>query len=247
MGALHEGHLSLVHRSKQENEHTSLSIFVNPTQFGPHEDFSKYPRPIERDLQMAEQAGVDAVFLPSVDEMYGSATTMVKAGSASLRWEGERRPGHFDGVATVVAKLFNIVVPDRAYFGQKDFQQCAVIRQLVDDLKIPVEIVECPTLREQDGLAMSSRNVYLSEQERRVAPMLYALLVKTAERIRTGEPIEPALLSSVDSLQTSGFDVDYFEFVDRSTLEPLREHNRAGQLILAARLGSTRLIDNLPV
>lgn len=177
MGYLHEGHLSLVRLSKQQNDITIMSIFVNPIQFGPNEDYDRYPRDFERDKSLAEKEGVDYIFYPSVEEMYPEDfKTVVSVKKITEIMCGKSRPGHFDGVATVVLKLFNIVNPDRAYFGQKDAQQLAVIKQMVKDLNLDVEIVPCPIVREQDGLAMSSRNVYLSEEERKSATVLYRAL-----------------------------------------------------------------------
>ena len=250
MGALHEGHLSLVHQARAECAAVTMSIFVNPTQFGPHEDFSRYPRPIERDLALAEAAGVDLVFNPSVEEMYPPGhSTSVEVGGPTLRWEGERRPGHFRGVATVVTKLFTIVAPQRAYFGAKDFQQSAVIRRLVADLNLPVEVVVCPTVREPDGLALSSRNVYLTAEERPVASALHRALQTGRQLIaggtRDARTVQRAMQAVLDD--TPGVTVDYVAVVDPATLEPLDQIDRPAHGLIAARLGNVRLIDNLPL
>ena len=251
MGALHEGHLSLARRARAECASVALSIFVNPAQFGPHEDLSRYPRPIERDLQLAEQAGVVLVFNPPVEEVYPPGfTTHVDVGAVSRRWEGEHRPGHFRGVATVVTKLFTIVVPQRAYFGQKDFQQLAVVRRLVADLNLPVEIAGCETVREPDGLALSSRNVYLSEQQRPHATALHAALQTGRRRVAAGETSAPAVREAMERvlLDTPGVTVDYVAVVDPGTLEPV-ERIEPGRTrvhgLIAARLGPVRLIDNM--
>src|SRR5688572_5449046 len=187
MGALHEGHLSLARRARQECASVAMSIFVSPAQFGPHEDLSRYPRPIERDLQLAQEAGVDLVFNPSVEEVYPPGFgSYVEVGEVARRWEGEHRPGHFRGVATVVTKLFTIVAPQRAYFGQKDFQQLAVVRRLAADFNLPVEVVGCETVREPDGLALSSRNVYLTEEQRPYAIALHAALQAGRQQVTGG-------------------------------------------------------------
>ena len=251
MGALHEGHLSLAHLARAECASVALSIFVNPAQFGPHEDLSRYPRPIERDLQLAEHAGVDLVFNPPVEEVYPPGfTTYVDVGEVSRRWEGEHRPGHFRGVATVVTKLFTIVAPQRAYFGQKDFQQLAVVRRLVADLNLPVEIAGCETVREPGGLALSSRNVYLAEEQRSYATALHAALQTGRRRVAAGETSAPAVREAMERvlLDTPGVTVDYVAVVDPDTLEPLARiepgRTRVHGLI-AARLGPVRLIDNM--
>ena len=251
MGALHEGHLSLARRARAECASVALSIFVNPAQFGPHEDLSRYPRPIERDLQLAKHAGVDLVFNPPVEEVYPPGfTTYVDVGEVSRRWEGEHRPGHFRGVATVVTKLFTIVAPQRAYFGQKDFQQLAVVRRLVADLNLPVEVAGCETVREPDGLALSSRNVYLTEEQRPYATALHAALQAGRRRLAAAETSAPAVREAMERvlLDTPGVKVDYVAVVDPDTLEPL-ERNEPGRTrvhgLIAARLGPVRLIDNM--
>lgn len=251
MGALHEGHLSLVHQSKAECEETVLSIFVNPLQFGPNEDLSKYPRPLELDLQLAESNGVDIAFVPSVEDMYRDSRTIVQVGGLRDIYEGAIRPGHFDGVATVVTKLFNIIAPKVAYFGLKDLQQCAVIRNLVADLCMPLSLAFIETIRERDGLALSSRNRYLSEADRKLAPALFSTLNKAANRIaeekRLEESLTVILAESAADLTALGFTVDYLDAVDTSTFERLSADVRNARLIAAARLGNTRLIDNIPI
>src|SRR5438094_368111 len=188
MGALHDGHRSLIRRAREENDTVVVSIFVNPTQFGPGEDFAKYPRDLERDANLSREMEVDALFTPSVEEMYPNGPPVtVDVPDLARRWEGEFRPGHFRGVATVCVKLFNIVQPTRAYFGQKDYQQLRVIQRMVDDLHIPTEIVPVPSLREPDGLALSSRNVYLNPEQRRAATVLYRALRAAQERFEAGE------------------------------------------------------------
>jgi pantoate--beta-alanine ligase len=251
MGALHDGHLSLARRARQENASVAMSIFVNPAQFGPHEDLSRYPRPIERDLQLAEAAGVDLVFNPSVEEVYPPGFgAYVDVGDVARRWEGEHRPGHFRGVATVVTKLFTIIAPQRAYFGQKDFQQLAVVRRLVTDLNLPVEVIGCETVREPDGLALSSRNVYLTEEQRPYATALHAALKTGRQRVAGGETAAHTVQQAMERvlLDTPGVSVDYVAVVDPATLEPL-DRIEPGRTpvhgLIAARLGPVRLIDNM--
>ena len=245
MGALHEGHLSLVRAARERCETVVMSIFVNPLQFGPTEDFDRYPRPEKDDLAAAEQAGVDVVFLPSVDEMYppGRSTTVHVAGVTD-RFEGAIRPDHFDGVATVVAKLFGIVGAELAFFGQKDAQQLAVVRQMVEDLSMPVEIVGCETVRESDGLAMSSRNAYLSPDERDRSLALWNSLQAGAGALRDGVGNDEAQARMLSVLEPAVDSVDYAAVVDPDTFEDPRPGERR-LLIVAARLGKTRLIDNL--
>jgi pantoate--beta-alanine ligase len=251
MGALHEGHLSLMRRARELTGSVVVSIFVNPTQFGPREDFSAYPRDEEKDLDLAREIGVDVVFAPTSEEMYGPTSTWVEVEGLSDIWEGASRPGHFRGVATVVSKLFNIVKPGKAFFGLKDFQQCVVIRRMVEDLKMDVELHFEPTVREHDGLAMSSRNVYLSPEERRAAPTLCAALNDAATVLQSAVSeaslVEDVLGKSRQALVFRGFDVDYFELVDARTLEVVRALSVDAWLIAAARLGRTRLIDNRAV
>ncbi len=247
MGAFHEGHLSLMAKAKAECGYCAVSLFVNPTQFAPHEDLSKYPRPEAQDFALAEQTGVDLLFAPSVEEVYGDNHTSIHVAGVTERWEGAIRPGHFDGVATVVAKLFNMVRPTDAYFGCKDFQQCAVIAQMVHDLNIPVDLHFEPTIREADGLALSSRNVYLSPEERAKAPILFATLSRAAAQIRGGENVDNVLQEGRSAIAEKGFEIQYFACVDAKGLDPVEQYRDGLQLIVAAKLGSTRLIDNVPV
>lgn len=247
MGALHEGHLSLVRESKRENQTTVLSIFVNPTQFGPNEDLTKYPRPFERDTELAQQEGVDILFAPNVDEMYPEDPSTVHVPGVSEYFDGAARPGHFDGVATVVAKLFNIVRPTSAYFGQKDLQQCAVVQKLVNDLNFEIRLKICQTCREKSGLALSSRNQYLSNTEKIVASTIYATLLNAQQRLLRAEPFEGVQAWALSELKTAGFQPEYFELVNRNTMSPISVIDGCSSLIVAAKLGATRLIDNLTV
>ena len=246
-GALHEGHLSLVHRARAVADVVVLSIFVNPLQFGPGEDLERYPRDERRDLELAAEAGVDFVFLPSVDEMYGrDADTTVSVGSLGEVVEGAARPGHFDGVATVVVKLFNIVQPTYALFGQKDAQQVAVIKKVVADLSLAVEVVVCPTFRDPDGLALSSRNVYLDATQRGAATALNEALRAGTVVLQETDSTEGAEKVMRDLLTERGFDVDYATVVDPDTfLAPEPDADRL--LVIAAQIGATRLIDNVLV
>jgi len=247
MGALHEGHLSLVRAARDRCETVVLSIFVNPLQFGPHEDLARYPRSEEADLTAAENEKVDIVFLPSVAEMYPEGrSTVVHVGGIARRFEGAARPGHFEGVATVVAKLFGVVQPDVAFFGEKDAQQLAVVRSLVADLSMSVEIVACPTVRESDGLAMSSRNAYLSPEDRPRATALWHALKAGAATLREGRTPAEAETEMRAILEAGADHVDYAAVVDPDTfLAPTP--GRPQLLIVAARVGGTRLIDNLLV
>lgn len=249
MGALHAGHMALVDEGGKRADKVAASIFVNPAQFGPNEDFSRYPRQEEQDLAMLGEAGCDLVWMPSVADIYphGFATTVSVAG-VSDRWEGEARPGHFDGVATVVAKLLLAVGPDVALFGEKDFQQLAVIRRMVRDLGIPVEIVGVPTVREPDGLALSSRNAYLSDDQRARAVALPNALKASRGTIVGGGSVGSALAQAKQTLVDAGFlKIDYVALVDADTLEPLDIPQGATRLIAAATIGSTRLIDSIAV
>ncbi|MCY9657228.1 pantoate--beta-alanine ligase [Paenibacillus chondroitinus] len=251
MGYLHEGHASLLRKARSQSGLVVLSIFVNPLQFGPGEDFERYPRNTERDLEVAEAAGADLVFMPSVSEMYPTPTrTTVAVSGLTSRLCGASRPGHFDGVATVVSKLFHIVQPDQAFFGLKDAQQVAVIQQMVQDLNLPVEIVPCPTLREQDGLAMSSRNVYLSDEERKQALVLSQALDKAKEFVLSRPNFNTAELESLvrKHIATAPLAViDYAEVLAFPTLEPFENstHTHSIILALAVKFGKTRLIDNV--
>lgn len=249
MGYLHDGHLALVRRAREESGFVVVSIFVNPLQFGPTEDFERYPRDEARDFAMLEEAGVDLVFAPPVEEMYpGEPLTTVHVRQLTEGLCGAKRPGHFDGVATVVAKLFNIVQPDRAYFGEKDYQQAKVVQRMVRDLDFPVEIVPVRTVREADGLAMSSRNAYLSERERSVAPCLFRALVEAAERYERGERRARELERYVlDYLRAYAGDVEveYVEARDAETLAAIEYVTRPAILAVAARIGRARLIDHV--
>jgi pantoate--beta-alanine ligase len=247
MGALHEGHLSLVRAAKKESEVVFVSIFVNPTQFGPHEDFSKYPRTFERDCELLQSEGVDVLFAPTVDEMYPKgAVTFVTVEGLSDKLDGVSRPGHFRGVTTVVSKLFNIIEPDLSFFGQKDAAQVAIISRMVRDLKSPVEIVVCPIVREADGLAMSSRNAYLNPGERKQALILRKSLLRAEELFRTGERRTSELVQAAQELfaQDPSVRLDYFQIVDPDTLEPVDTMSGRALVAVAAYVGNTRLIDN---
>ena len=249
MGALHAGHLALIAEGRRHADHVAATIFVNPMQFGANEDFGRYPRQEEKDAELLSEAGCDLLWLPQPDEIYpaGFATTVSVKG-LSDRWEGEARPGHFDGVATVVAKLLCAVRPDIAVFGEKDFQQLAVIRRMTQDLELGVEILGVPTVRDADGLALSSRNAYLSPDERERAVALPKVLKEAARAILSGEPVATALDEAVGQLKSAGFSkVDYVALVNALTLEPLEKAGGPMRLIAAATIGRTRLIDNLPV
>ena len=251
MGYLHEGHLSLVRRARADNEHVVVTIFVNPTQFGPQDDYQRYPRDPERDLRLLEQEGADVVFMPSVEEMYPPGfDAWVEVGeSVTGRLEGASRPGHFRGVTTVVAKLFNIVQAQRAYFGQKDGQQLAVIRKMVADLNMAVEIVGLPTVREADGLAMSSRNVYLSPEERRAATVLWRSLGRARELFDGGERRAEVIRGEMQAVLASEplARVEYVSVADAETLAELEAIEGPAMVSLAVRIGKTRLIDNVTV
>ncbi|HEU5014519.1 MAG TPA: pantoate--beta-alanine ligase [Roseiflexaceae bacterium] len=251
MGYLHEGHLALVRHARAENDAVAVSIFVNPTQFGPNEDFARYPRDVERDLRLLEHEGVDLVFAPSLAEMYPDGYhTYVDVEHVTVPLEGAVRPGHFRGVATVVCKLFNIVQPTRAYFGQKDAQQTVVIRQMVRDLNMPLDIVIVPTVREPDGLAMSSRNVYLSPEQRAAAPVLYRALAAARRQFAAGERHGEALRQSMRAVLSAEplAQVEYVSVADPDTLQELDMVGPNGALFsMAVRFGATRLIDNMRV
>jgi pantoate--beta-alanine ligase len=248
MGALHAGHISLVERSRKECDYTVMSIFVNPLQFGPTEDLSRYPRPVENDERMATEAGVDLLFRPEVSEMYPPGRTItVTAGDLASEWEGKSRPGHFDGVLTVVAKLFNIVQPDVAVFGRKDLQQAALVNALVRDMDMPLEIVVAPIVREADGLALSSRNRYLSPDDRRRALILNRALREVRSRYRAGEKDSGALENARREILATESEVqpDYFAIVDEKSFKRPDVASDASSVIVAARVGTTRLIDNM--
>ncbi|SRR6266567_4362719 len=248
MGALHEGHLSLVRAAKVQSEVVAVSIFVNPTQFGPSEDLARYPRPFEKDRALLEQEGVDFLFAPPVEEMYPpGAITYVSVEGMSERLCGKSRPGHFRGVTTVVTKLFHIAEPDVAFFGQKDAAQLAIIRRMVRDLSLPVKIVGCDIVREPDGLAMSSRNAYLDASQRKAALVLHRALAQIQGAFRGGELSSERLIET--GMEVFGSEpaarVDYLAIVDPETLDPLTEITRPALVAVAAYLGSTRLIDNV--
>jgi len=248
MGALHAGHLSLVRRAKQETDVTVVSIFVNPAQFGPGEDYLNYPRDFERDSGLLRRESADILFAPPVEEIYAQGfETYVTVEQLSAPLEGEFRPGHFRGVATVVLKLFHIVQPDRAYFGRKDAQQCVVVSRLVRDLNLPVEIVVCPIVREPDGLAMSSRNAYLNEEERRAATVLYKSLCRARELMQGGERRAAVIAAEMRRLieQERQARIDYAVVVDAETLRPVEEVRGRVLVPLAVWIGRARLIDNL--
>ncbi|MGC2140206.1 MAG: pantoate--beta-alanine ligase [Methylovirgula sp.] len=249
MGALHAGHLSLVDAAKQRAGRTILSIFVNPTQFAPGEDFTAYPRAFARDVAAFAAAGGDLVFAPEVETIYPAdfATTVLVGGPAKAGLEDKFRPDHFAGVATVVAKLFQQCRPDLAVFGEKDYQQLKVIARMVRDLDLGVEIVAAPTLRAKDGLALSSRNEYLSPEERARAPLLYAALLRCREALRNGSALETTLATARGTLATARFAVDYLEARHAETLAPVVEGEAPVRLLAAAQLGATRLIDNIAV
>ncbi|WP_110516437.1 pantoate--beta-alanine ligase [Herpetosiphon llansteffanensis] len=249
MGFLHAGHLSLVQQAKAENGVAIVSIFVNPTQFGPNEDFASYPRDPQRDLELLTEAGCDLVWMPSVEEMYPAGfSSYVDVEGVTAPLEGARRPGHFRGVATVVTKLFNVVQPTKAYFGQKDAQQTVVIRQFVRDLALPVDVVIAPTIREVDGLALSSRNSYLTPEQRAAAPVLYRALTAAQTAYAAGqtdaEAVRQLMLAALN--QEPLANVDYVSIADPQSLQELTSIDQRGALVsLAVRIGKTRLIDNL--
>ena len=248
MGALHEGHLSLVRNAKTKSDIVAASIFVNPTQFGPNEDFSKYPRTFERDCELFTKEGVELLFAPTVGDMYpAGAVTYVTVEGMSERLCGKSRPGHFRGVTTVVSKLFNIVEPDVAFFGQKDAAQVAIIRRMVRDLNIPVEIAVCPIVREADGLAMSSRNTYLDPQLRKAALVLYQSLLEVKRCFEAGESNTGKLVEQGQQVfaRQSSVRLDYLEIVNPDNLEALGKIDNTALVAVAAFLGATRLIDNI--
>lgn len=249
MGALHDGHLSLVAAARSGCDRVIVTLFVNPRQFDRPEDLAKYPRTEERDRARLEPAGVDVLFSPDVDEVYppGFATTVSVAGLSSDLC-GAHRPGHFDGMATVVTKLFLMTGADRAYFGEKDWQQLQIVRRLVRDLNIPLGIVGCPTVRETDGLAMSSRNERLTEQQRAMAPALHRIMQDAAARLRAGEGAAPVLDAAREAVLAAGFErVEYLELRHAETLAPMDRRGEQGRLLAAAWLGPVRLIDNIAV
>jgi pantoate--beta-alanine ligase len=248
MGALHDGHVALMKKARSECDVVVVSIFVNPSQFGPNEDFLKYPRELKKDTRIAQQADTDAVFAPSVEEIYpGGSQTSVDVPELSSRWEGEFRPGHFRGVATVCSKLFNIVRPDRVYFGQKDYQQLKVIERMVADLHVPTTVVAVPTMRDADGLALSSRNAYLSAEQRQSALCLWRGLTGSLGLFKSGERDANALREEIICAVAAEPTVtlEYAAIADPDTLEPLERVERGAAALVAARIGETRLIDNI--
>lgn len=248
MGNLHEGHLTLVRAAKKICDVVVVSIFVNPIQFGAGEDFDSYPRTLEQDSRLLADVGCDIIFAPSVDQMYGKQPRLTNISVSQITNDlcGQSRPGHFDGVAVVVTKLFNIVQPDYAFFGQKDYQQLAVIRQLVQDLNIPLEVIGVPIVRAADGFALSSRNGYLSEEQRSIAPKIYQLLKQAEVGLGEGQSLSQVLANISTELTQAGFVVDYVE-ARQPNLQPIEEFDRDLVLFIAAKLGSTRLIDNLHI
>ena len=251
MGALHEGHMSLVKKAKQENDITVVSIFVNPIQFGPSEDFNRYPRDIDGDTEKLQIEGVDIIFVPGVSSLYPEGfSTHVDVAKISERLCGAFRPGHFRGVATVVTKLLNIVKPIRAYFGQKDFQQTIIVKQLVKDLDMDVDIVVCPTIRERDGLAKSSRNVYLDKKQREASTVIYKCLAEASGLIKSGiinaDPIK-GVMHDILLKEPAVSEIDYAGVYDPATLDELSEIKGEALLAVAVKIGDTRLIDNILV
>lgn len=249
MGALHRGHLALAQAAKRGADRVIVTIFVNPRQFNNPDDLRKYPRTEGADAAMLTTVGVDAIFIPTPDEVYppGFSTT-ITVGGVSAPLEGERRPGHFEGVATVVAKLFGMTLADAAWFGQKDWQQIAVIRRMVADLNLPVDVIGIETVRDPDGLALSSRNARLTPQGRSVAPALVGALARAAEQIRAGTPPETALAHAAQDVMAAGFtSVEYLELRSADMLEPVTTFDRPARLLAAAWIDGIRLIDNIPV
>ena len=249
MGALHAGHIALVEEAKKIADEVAVSIFVNPKQFAPNEDFAKYPRTLERDLQLLDEAGVAIVYTPTPEDLYPEGySTIVSAGPIGAILEGKFRPGFFDGVATVVTKLLLRTLPHVAVFGEKDYQQLCVIRRIVADLDLAVDIVGLPTVRESDGLAMSSRNAYLTPDQRAVAPKLYEALQRIRHNISSaGAPVSEAIEQGIAALTQVGFKVDYLELRETDTLETMETLDGEARLLVAAWLGTTRLIDNIAI
>lgn len=248
MGNLHQGHLNLVREAKKLCDVVVVSIFVNPIQFGPNEDFDSYPRTLEQDQRLLAEVGCDIVFAPTVEQMYGNQPrlTNISVGGITNDLCGLQRPGHFDGVAVVVTKLFNMVQPKYAFFGEKDYQQLAVIRQFVRDLNIPLEVIGVPIARAEDGLALSSRNGYLSPEHRAIAPIIYQSLKAAATQLQAGEALADVLAILRQSLTDAGFEVDYVE-ARSPQLQQVQQFDQDVVLFVAAKLGATRLIDNLQV
>lgn len=248
MGNLHEGHLNLVREARKLCDVVVVSIFVNPIQFGPNEDFENYPRTLEQDSRLLAEVGCDIVFAPSVEQMYGNKPRLTNISVSEITNDlcGLQRPGHFDGVAVVVTKLFNMVQPNFAFFGQKDYQQLAVIRQFVRDLNIPLEVIGVPITRAEDGLALSSRNGYLSAEHRQIAPTIYQSLKAAEQELQSGIALAEVLENIKQKLTQAGFIVDYVE-ARTLELQPIEAFNQDVVLFVAAKLGTTRLIDNLQV
>ncbi|MCA4798635.1 pantoate--beta-alanine ligase [Acinetobacter towneri] len=248
MGNLHEGHLTLVREAKKICDVVVVSIFVNPIQFGPNEDFDSYPRTLDQDSQLLAEVGCDIIFAPSVEQMYGSKPRLTNISVSEITADlcGLQRPGHFDGVAVVVTKLFNMVQPNYAFFGEKDYQQLAVIRQFVRDLNIPLEVIGVPIVRAADGLALSSRNGYLSAEQRQIAPTIYQSLKAAAQALQQGETLSQVLANIKATLTAAGFVVDYVE-ARTTELQKIEAFSEDLVLFVAAKLGNTRLIDNLQV
>ncbi len=248
MGNLHEGHLTLVREAKKLCDVVVVSIFVNPIQFGAGEDFDSYPRTLEQDSRLLADVGCDIIFAPTVEQMYGTQPrlTNISVGQITDDLCGKSRPGHFDGVAVVVTKLFNIVQPDFAFFGQKDYQQLAVIRQLVQDLNMPLEVIGVPIVRAEDGLALSSRNGYLTAEQRAIAPIIYQLLKQAEQQLHEGQALTQVLANISTQLTQAGFVVDYVE-ARQTNLQPIAQFDQDLVLFVAAKLGTTRLIDNLQI
>jgi pantoate--beta-alanine ligase len=250
MGALHAGHISLVALAQKTAGKVVVSIFVNPTQFGPNEDFSRYPRTIDADLDKLAEAGADLVFMPGAKEIYpeGFSTMLTPSGPAAVGLDDKFRPGHFSGVATVVAKLFTSVMPDIAIFGDKDYQQLQVIKTMARDLHLPVKVIGAPIVREKDGLALSSRNVYLSREERDAAPLLNKVLKESAKALKQGDAPDEVLARGREKISAAGFKIDYLELRDATDLGPIAVDQKSkARLLIAARIGNTRLIDNIAV
>ena len=249
MGALHAGHIALMQEARQYADTVIATVFVNPKQFGPSEDFDKYPRRLETDVQKLNEASVGLLYAPSIDDMYPPGfITKISPGALGDVLEGAFRPGFFDGVSTVVTKLFTRILPHVALFGEKDYQQLCIIRRVTYDLDLPVEIIGVPTVREADGLAMSSRNAYLSAEERKIAPKLYGALLQTAARMIGGQvSLSDALAEGTAQLSTAGFKVDYLSLCEAGSLNPLAEFQPPARLLVAAWLGKTRLIDNIGI
>ncbi|MDY6451183.1 pantoate--beta-alanine ligase [Acinetobacter faecalis] len=248
MGSLHQGHLNLVREARKKCDIVVVSIFVNPIQFGPNEDYDSYPRTLEQDSKLLEEVGCDYIFAPTVEQMYGNQPRLTNISVSGITADlcGLQRPGHFDGVAVVVTKLFNIVRPEIAFFGEKDFQQLAVIRQFVRDLNMPIEIVGVPIARAEDGLALSSRNGYLSEEHRKTAPIIHQSLKIAAQDLQQGKKLADVLANIASTLMQAGFVVDYVE-ARTPELQKIEEFNQNIVLFIAAKIGTTRLIDNLQV